>query len=138
MLTGVGFCALARLPETILCPYSQCFVAGQHSAVRDLSAIHAPNDNNVCVPRAYGQHSIHVQTIITFVFREHTVTSSSMPNHSNVHVSRASTHRSILARTIIINVRVSRASAHQSIHAQTIITFVFREHPLTRASMSKP
>ena len=51
---------LARLPEAIVCSYSQSFVPGQHSAVGDLSGIHA-------------------QTIITFVFLEHTVTRASMP-----------------------------------------------------------
>ena len=51
---------LARLPEAIVCSYSQSFVAGQHSAVGDLSGIHA-------------------QTIRTFVFLEHTVTRASMP-----------------------------------------------------------
>ena len=31
------------------------------------------------VPRAYGYHCIHAQTIISFVFQEHTVPFTSMP-----------------------------------------------------------
>ena len=38
-----------------------------------------PNHNNVPVSRAYNYQSIHAQTIITFVFREHTITRASMP-----------------------------------------------------------
>ena len=63
--------------------------------------------------------SIHAQTIITFVLREHT-------NYQSIH-----------AQTII-PFRVSRAYDYQSIHAQTIITFVFRENTIARASMPKP
>ena len=37
------------------------------------------NHNNVCVPRAYDDQSIHGKTIITFVFLEHTMTRASMP-----------------------------------------------------------
>ena len=38
-----------------------------------------PKHNNVRVPRAYGDQSIHAQTIIPFVFQEHMVTRASMP-----------------------------------------------------------
>ena len=78
LLTCVGFCALARLPKAILCPYSQCFVAGQHSAVGDLSGIHAQTILNR-VLGTYGHQSIHAKTIIPFVFLEHWVTRASMP-----------------------------------------------------------
>ena len=38
-----------------------------------------PNHNSVRVPRAYGNQSIHAQTIIPLGFQEHTVTRASMP-----------------------------------------------------------
>ena len=38
-----------------------------------------PNRNNVRVSRAYDYQSIHAQTIIMFVFREHTITRASLP-----------------------------------------------------------
>ena len=38
-----------------------------------------PKHNNVRVPRAYGDQSLHAQTIIPFVFQGHTVTRASMP-----------------------------------------------------------
>ena len=38
-----------------------------------------PNHNHIRVPRAYADQSIHAQTMITFVFQEHTVTRASMP-----------------------------------------------------------
>ena len=46
-----------------------------------VAALHhpCPNRNNVRVSRAYGYQSIHAETIITFVFQEHTVTRASMP-----------------------------------------------------------
>ena len=54
----------------------------------------------------------HAQTVIAFVFQEHTVTRDNVPG--------------------------PRAYAHQSIHAPTIIMLVLREHTVTRASMPKP
>ena len=38
-----------------------------------------PNHNDIRVSRACGYQCTHAQTIITFVFREHAVTSASMP-----------------------------------------------------------
>ena len=38
-----------------------------------------PNHNLIRVPRAYDDQSIHAQTIISFVFPEHTMTRASMP-----------------------------------------------------------
>ena len=37
-----------------------------------------PNHGSVRVPRAYGDQSIHAQTIVPFVFQEQTVTKASM------------------------------------------------------------
>ena len=109
-----------------------------------------PNQNNARVSRAYGYQRIHAQTIIPFVFREHTVTSASMaerscsdrirspehpcPNDNNVRVSFERIRSPAHPCPNHNNVRVSRIYGHQSIHAQTIITFVFREHMVTSAS----
>ena len=38
-----------------------------------------PNDNNVRAPRTFADQSIHAQTIITFVFQEHSITRAAMP-----------------------------------------------------------
>ena len=38
-----------------------------------------PNHDNVRVPRAYGCQCAHAQTMITFVFQEHTVANAPMP-----------------------------------------------------------
>ena len=59
MLTGVGF-RVSQAADAILRPYSQCFGAGQLSAMGYLSGIHPP-------------------TILSFVFRGHTITKASMP-----------------------------------------------------------
>ena len=45
----------------------------------DYDCIHAQNHNCLRVPRAYGSHCIHAQTLISFVFQEHMVTFTSMP-----------------------------------------------------------
>ena len=87
-----------------------------------------PNHNSVRVSRAYGYQCIHAQTIIPFVFREHTVTSASMPKpyfrscfeSIRLPVHPCPNHTSVC---------VSRAYGHQCIHAQTIIPFV-RRHEL--------
>ena len=117
-----------------------------------------PNHNSVRVPRAYAHQSIYAQTIIPFVFQEHTLTRASMrkpqfrlcskgirspedpcPNHNSIRVPRAYALQSIHAQTIYHNsIRVPKADAHQRIHAQTTIPFVFQEHTLTRASMPRP
>ena len=57
------FSASPLRSETILLPVHPC-----------------PNHTNFRVSRAYGYQCIHAPTIITLVFREHTVTSASMPN----------------------------------------------------------
>ena len=96
-----------------------------------------PNRISVRAPRAYAHQSIHAQTIIPFVFQEHTLTRASMPKPQFRSCSKSirspehpcPNHNSV---------RVPRAYAHQGIHAQTTIPFVLQEHTLTRASMPKP
>ena len=118
-----------------------------------------PNHDNVRLPRAYGYQCIHVQTITTFVFREHTVASASMPkpNHKKFRASRAYGYQCTHAparMTFVFRehtvtsasipkpnhnkLRASRAYGYRCIHAQTMTTFVFREHTVTSTSMPKP
>ena len=52
---------------------------GFSATFQGFQAFKLPNHNNVRVPRAYGSQSIHAQTIITFVFQEHTGLRASMP-----------------------------------------------------------
>ena len=51
----------------------------QHPVCRTCEQHPCPNHNNVRASREYGDQSIHAQTIITFVFQEHTLTRASMP-----------------------------------------------------------
>ena len=46
-----------------------------------------PNHNHVRVLRAYENKCIHAHTIITFVFREHTI-AHPCPNHNNARVPK--------------------------------------------------
>ena len=66
--------------------------------------------NSARVPIAHANQSIHAQTIIPFVFQEHTLTRASMPKPE---------FRSC-----------SKSIRYQCIRAQTIIPFVFQEHTL--------
>ena len=109
---------------------------------------------DVGVPRAYGHTSasmlkpwwrscsksirspqrIHAQTMVTFVFQEHTVTAAHpCSNHGDVRVPRAygCTSASMLKpwwRSCSKSIR-----SPQRIHAQPMVTFVFQEHTVTAA-----
>ena len=108
------------------------------------------------VSRTYGNQCIHAQTIIPFVFQEHTVTCVRM--RYNVRLARADGDQCTYAQTCpnhnSVRVRVLasaiwRASMpkpyfrcvpkaygnHWCIHAQTILPSVCQEYTVTSASM---
>ena len=98
--------------------------------------------------------SIHGQTIVPFVFQEHTITTASMPKPYFRSSSDECDHQSIQAQTIdqfvLQEHTITTASMpkpyfrsssdecdHQSIHGKTIDQFVFQEHTITR-ELPKP
>ena len=72
--TFQGFQAF-KLARTLLSGCLSYFGYQQKSGIRR----ECPKHNNVRVPRACDHKSIHAQTIITFVFQEHTGLRASMP-----------------------------------------------------------
>ena len=58
-----------------------------------------PNHSSVRVPRADGDQSIHAQTIIPFVFQEHTLTGASIYLRRSASPSRFRTRSRSLSRT---------------------------------------
>ena len=112
--------------------------------------------NSVRVPRTYAHQSIHAQTIISFVFQEHSLTSASMLKpyilscsksiREPVHLCPRWEFRSCSKNmrspehpcSNHTSFRVPRAYGRQSIYGQTIIPYLFQEHTVTGASMAKP
>ena len=79
VLWVLEFC-LVHAPETaVLAPVTPEFDFPSCSKSNRSPEHPCPNHNSVRVPRAYGDQSIHAQTIIPFVSQEHTVTRASMP-----------------------------------------------------------
>ena len=78
-----------RFCEKRLGPFSFSFCRSRVLWVLDFCRVHAPetavwhqllpNLISLRVPRAYAHERIHAQTILTFVFQEHTLTRESMP-----------------------------------------------------------
>ena len=102
--------------------------APHHSASKSIrSPKHpCPYHNNVQVRvSAINYQSIHAETIMPFVFQEHTVTSASTSRHAQTIVACVLQEHTV-------------TSASMPRHAQTIVTFVLQEHTVTSASMPKP
>ena len=96
-----------------------------------------PNHNNVRVPRV-PEHMVTRQTIIPFVFQEHTVTHSIHAQTIIAFVFHKHTVTHSIHAQIIMTLLFHKHTVTHSIHAQNIITFVFREPTVTKASMPKP
>ena len=88
-----------------------------------------PCQATIRFPRAFGYQNIHAQAMISFVFQEHRVTRASMPSHDLVYVSK-SIRLPFRSCSKSIQLPERPCPDHNSV--------VFREHSLTRASMSKP
>ena len=79
VLWVLNFCRVHAPEAAVLAPVSSEFDFPSCSKSLRSPENPCPNHNNVRVPSAYGDQSIHAQTIIPFVFQEHTVTRASMP-----------------------------------------------------------
>ena len=78
-LVGFGFLSRACARNRSLAPVTPEFDFPSCSKSLRSRKNPCPNHNNVRVPSAYAHQRIHAQTIIPFVFQEHTVTKASMP-----------------------------------------------------------
>ena len=110
-----------------------------------------PNHNNVRVLRAYNNKCIHAQTMVTLVFREHTIAHPFPTIITFVFREHTIAHPFPTIITFVFrehtiahpcpnhgNARVPRAYDNISIHAQPTITCMFPGHTTTRASMPRP
>ena len=94
-----------------------------------------PNHNSVRVPSSCGHQSIHAQTIIPFVFQEHTVTRASMPCSFWCSVPFSGTCR-IPCKLVFLqetcNCR-ARIFCRSTFEATTILTATFQAATFFRA-----